>query len=260
MGVSASAPQRSGLAVSRPARRCARGRPIRYKPLLFALLLLGAAAIVVPKVAHGDEKPLPFDDARLEIGYNATDGHAGLQIFGDSDAEWKRFEIFRPDGQKILDISASGVLRDFGLSELFSESSELPFSEFKKLFPAGNYRFEGETTDGRDLTSVVRFSHQILTTPVFVQPTDEGTLLVDDAVIRWQPVKGAVDYEVVVTKESDESRVMDTTMSPQRTSIRKVGSGPNFGTPLRQIDHSSCSGGPSRPVSGLPYFDHRRPS
>jgi hypothetical protein len=198
---------------------------MRYKPLLFApLLLLGATAAVVPNVAHGNEKPLPFDDARLEIEYNATDGDAGMQIFGDSDAEWKRFEIFRPDGAKILDISARGVLRDFGLSELFSESSEppfteLPFSEFKKLFPAGNYRFEGETTDGRDLASVVRFSHKILTAPVFVRPTDGGTLPVHDAVIRWQPVKGAVDYEVIVTKESNESRVMDTTMSPRRTRI-----------------------------------------
>jgi hypothetical protein len=197
---------------------------MRYKPLLSAPLLLGAAALVVPHVALGSEKPRPFDDARLEIEYNATDGDAGLQIFGDSDNEWKRFEIFRPDGRKILDIRASGVLRDFGLSELFSESSEppfteLPFSEFKQLFPAGKYRFEGETTDGHDLASVVSFSHRILTAPVFVQPTDDGTLPVKHAVIRWKPVKGAVDYEVIVTKESDESRVMDTTMSPHRTSI-----------------------------------------
>jgi hypothetical protein len=197
---------------------------MRYKPLLFAPLLLGAAAVVVPHVAQGSEKPQPFDDARLEIELNSTDGDAGLQIFADSDNEWKRFEIFRPGGEKILDISASGVLRDFGLSELFSESSEppfteLPFAEFKNLFPAGKYRFEGETTDGHELASTVRFSHQILTAPVFVQPTDGGTLSVDDAVIRWQPVSGAVDYEVIVTQDSDESRVMDTTMSPDQTSI-----------------------------------------
>src|SRR4029453_12043357 len=149
-----------GLVVCEAVPR--RGKAMRYKPLLFAPLLLGAAAVVVPHVAQGAAKPQPFDDARLEIEYNATDGDAGLQIFGDSDNEWKRFEIFRPDGRKILDIRASGVLRDFGLSELFSESSappftELPFSEFKQLFPAGKYRFEGETTDGHDLASVVSF-------------------------------------------------------------------------------------------------------
>jgi hypothetical protein len=197
---------------------------MRYKPLLLVPVLLSAATVAVPHMADAGAKPLPFDDARLEIEYNATDGDAGLQIFGDSDREWKRFEIFRPDGQKILDIKASGVLRDFGLSELFSESSEppfseLPFAEFKKLFPAGNYRFEGTTTDGHDLASVVRFSHKILTPPVFVQPTDGGTLPARHAVIRWRPVKGAVDYEVIVTKESDESKVMDTTMTPHRTSI-----------------------------------------
>ena len=41
----------------------------------------------------------PFDDARLEIEYNATDGDAGFQVFADAE-EWKQFEIFRPDGRR----------------------------------------------------------------------------------------------------------------------------------------------------------------
>src|SRR5262245_62619063 len=191
---------------------------------LIGLAVLGSTPLLIPAIAQGaPEKPTPFDDARLEIEFNATDGDAGFQIFADAE-EWKRFEIFRPDGGRIVNFQTDGNLDDFGLSELFSESSEppfteLPFAEFKKLFPAGNYRFEGETTDGHELASTVRFSHRILTAPVFVQPTDGGTLPVDDAVIRWQPVSGAVDYEVIVTQDSDESRVMDPTMSPQQTSI-----------------------------------------
>ena len=198
---------------------------MRYHRLLFGPLLLGASAVLVPTVAQGGEKPPePFDDARLEIEFNATDRDAGVQVFADSDAEWKRFEIFRPDGRKILDINAKGVLRDFGLSELFSESSEppfteLPFADFKKLFPAGNYRFEGVTTDGRKLASTVPFSHRLTTAPQFISPVDGGTLPANHAVIQWKPVRGAVDYEVIVTSSEDESRVLDVTMSPQDTRL-----------------------------------------
>ncbi|HZM31082.1 MAG TPA: hypothetical protein VFB77_11365 [Acidimicrobiales bacterium] len=190
---------------------------------LIGLALLGAAPLVFPAIAHGaPERAEPFDDARLEIEVNATDGDAGFQIFADAE-EWNRFEIFRPDGGRIVNFRTDGNLVDFGLSELFSESSEppfteLPFAEFKKLFPAGNYRFEGETIDGRKLTSGVRFSHQVLDAPQFVQPEDGGTLPTDHAVIQWAPVRRAVDYEVIVTRE-DEERVLDVTLSPDRTTL-----------------------------------------
>ena len=72
------------------------------------------------------------------------------------------------------------------LSELFAESSEppftdMPFEEFKQLFPEGDYRFEGETIDGRELASVVPFSHTVLDAPEFIQPQDGGTLPADGA-------------------------------------------------------------------------------
>jgi hypothetical protein len=187
-------------------------------------VLLCATPLIATGVSHAaaKEPPEPFDDARLEIEFNATDGDAGVQVFVDAE-EWKQFQIFRPDGRRILNIKAQGVLRDFGLSELFSESSEppfteLPFDEFKQLFPEGDYRFEGTTIDGRRLESEVPFSHTILDAPTFIQPQDGGTLPADDAVIRWAPVAGAVDYEVIVTRD-DEERVLDATLSPEATSL-----------------------------------------
>jgi hypothetical protein len=188
------------------------------------LVALAAAPLVAPtaSAAHR-EQATPFADARLEIEFNATDGDAGFQVFADAEDEWKEFEIFKPNGRRILDIKAAGVLKDFGLSELFSESSEppfteLPFAEFKRMFPAGTYRFEGETVDGKELSSAVRFSHAVLDAPQFLAPTDGGTLPVAGAVIRWAPVAGAVDYEVIVTSE-DEQRVVDVTMDPDSTSL-----------------------------------------
>jgi hypothetical protein len=190
---------------------------------LIGLVVLGATPLFIPAIAQGaPEKPTPFDDARLEIEFNATDGDAGFQIFADAE-EWKQFEIFRPDGRRIVNFQTDGNLDDFGLTELFSESSEppfteLPFAEFKELFPTGNYRFEGETIDGRELASTVRFSHRILTAPRFIQPQDGGTLPASNPVIRWAPVSGAVDYEVIVTRQDDE-RVLDVTLSLDHTSL-----------------------------------------
>jgi hypothetical protein len=200
---------------------------MRYHRLAGPLLLCAAPLIAVPLVAAttsqtAKEPPEPFDDARLEIEFNATDGDAGVQVFADAE-EWKEFKIFLPNGRRILDLKTKRVLRDFGLSELFSESSEppfteLPFDEFKELFPEGDYRFEGKTIDGRELASDVPFSHTILDAPTFIQPQDGATLPADDAVIRWAPVDGAVDYEVIVTRE-DPLRVLDVTLSPEDTSL-----------------------------------------
>ena len=200
---------------------------MRFHRLAGSMLLFAAPLIAAPLVAATTSQaakppPEPFDDARLELEFNATDGDAGFQVFADAE-EWKEFKIFMPDGRRILDLKTKGVLRDFGLSELFAESSEppfteLPFDEFKQLFPEGIYRFEGTTIDGRRLASDVPFSHTVLDAPVFIQPQDGGTLPEDDAVIRWEPVDGAVDYEVIVTRD-DELRVLDVTLSPDETSL-----------------------------------------
>jgi hypothetical protein len=214
---------------------------------LIALAVLGTTPLLIPAIAQGaPHRPAPFDDARLEIEVNATDGDAGFQIFADAE-EWKRFEIFRPDGGRIVNFRTDGNLDDFGLSELFSESSEppfteLPFAEFKKLFPAGNYRFEGTTIDGRQLASKVRFSHRILAAPRFIQPQDGDTLPASHAVIRWAAVNGAVDYEVIVTRE-DEERVLDVTLSPDHTSLTVPPEFLDPGVAYRIEVHASAANG-----------------
>lgn len=77
----------------------------------------------------------------MKIEYNATDGDAGLQVFLDAPA-WREISITNPAGRKVVEVEAAEVIRDYGLTELFSESSEppfteFPFSEFKRLFPEG---------------------------------------------------------------------------------------------------------------------------
>ena len=73
-------------------------------PLLAVIPLVGVGAV------SADRKPAAFTDARLKVEINATDGDAGLQIFLDGEA-WKAVQLFRPDGQVILDVAATGPCR-----------------------------------------------------------------------------------------------------------------------------------------------------
>src|SRR5262245_10835679 len=102
------------------------------------LLVLVPALIWTVTAADGAASPeaVPSDDAGLKIEYNATDGDAGLQFFIDAEA-WRHVTVTNPRGRLVLDAEAATVIRNFGLSELFSESSEppfdeLPFADFKK--------------------------------------------------------------------------------------------------------------------------------
>src|SRR5215208_1172464 len=102
---------------------------MRRRHLLFAALPLGLLAASLPLAAADPGPPEPFEAADLKIEVNATDGDAGLQVFLDHEP-WKRVKIRDPEGRLLADVQTKGRLRDFGLTELFSESSEPPFGEF----------------------------------------------------------------------------------------------------------------------------------
>ena len=207
------------------------------KPLAIAGLLLAVLAPVAPSGAIAPRptarpKTAPFDDARLKIEFNATDGDAGLQFFIDAET-WRHVTVTNPRGRKIAEFDAGTVIRNFGLSELFSESSEpsfdeLPFAEFKKLFPAGVYTFRGRDIDGQKLRSTFRLTHAIPDGPQITSPTDGATLLPDDVTVRWDPVTTPagihiVAYEVIVV--ADESglgtaeRTVDATLPATATHL-----------------------------------------
>src|SRR5215213_9486625 len=162
-------------------------------------------------------RPEPFDAADLKVEVNATDGDAGLQIFLDHEA-WKRVSIRDPEGELLADFRTKGRLRDFGLTELFSESSEPPFGEFpldefKALFPEGDYTFRGVTTEGTVVQSTVPLTHDIPDGPEILAPTEDEVAPRDRTNIRWAGVTtpqgiDITGYEVIVSREDDE-RVLD---------------------------------------------------
>lgn len=176
---------------------------------------------------------IPFPDARLKIEYNSTDGDAGLQIFLDAPA-WRQVSITNPSGLKVLDVEAERVIRNYGLTELFSESSEppfdeFPFSEFKLLFPEGDYTFRGQTIDGQRLKSTFRLTHKVPDGPTIVSPSANATLAPDGVVVAWLPVNSpagvnVVAYQVLVVADArslvgNPKRVFDVILPGTATRL-----------------------------------------
>ena len=148
------------------------------------LLILGLAVpIAVPVLylgtaASADPKPVEFTDARLKVEINATDGDAGLQIFLDGEA-WNTMELLDPRGNPIVDVDVTGRAENYGLTELFSESSEPPFTEFpleqfKELFPEGTYTFTGTTIDGAPMTGTATLTHDFPDGPEILSPAADS--------------------------------------------------------------------------------------
>jgi hypothetical protein len=178
-------------------------------------LVAALASVIAVNVAGADSsasrRTLPFEDARLKIEYNATDGDAGLQIFADTEDAWRKIRVRNPAGGTVAQFNAGDVIKNFGLTELFSESSEPPFTEFpfakfKQLFPEGKYTFDGVTIDGDKLRSTFTFTHDVPDAPNITSPAEDSTVDPNHLVVTWDPVTTpasvkVVAYEVIVISD-----------------------------------------------------------
>ncbi|MGH2981213.1 MAG: hypothetical protein ACRDKV_04110, partial [Solirubrobacterales bacterium] len=175
-----------------------------------ALLAAGGTALGRGQASQAGPKPVPLDAATLIIEVNGTDGDAGLQFFLDGEP-WNSMTITDPRGRVVLDMDASGRLKNWGLTEYFSESNEPPFSEvpldeFKRRFPEGTYRFVGETIEGQKLVGRARLSHDIPEGPEITAPADGVKVNRRGVVARWEapPEPPGIDiagYRVIATRE-----------------------------------------------------------
>ncbi len=187
-----------------------------------------AALLVVslPLVAASKSKTVPLKAASMIVEINATDGDAGLQPFLDGEP-WKRVVVYRPDGEKLFDVRTRGVLRSYGLTELFSESSEPPFTEFsldefKKLFPAGDYRFVATSIQGERMVGTATLTHNFPEGPEILSPEEEETVT-GDVVVEWAPVEGPAGiviagYQVLVIDETSH-RVLSLDLPADAESV-----------------------------------------
>lgn len=205
---------------------------MRHRTRVAGVLVLSMVPLFVVAAADGQSRTIPFADARLKIEYNATDGDAGLQVFLDAEP-WRSISITNPRGREVLEVDASVVIRNFGLTELFSESSEppfdeFPFEEFKELFPEGTYTFRGTTIEGDSLRSSFRFTHRVPGAPHIVAPEEGAVLPPWDLMVQWDPVSSPpgvriAAYQVLVVADApargNPTRVLDVTLPATATRL-----------------------------------------
>jgi hypothetical protein len=159
------------------------------------------AAVPERSAQAAAKKPVRYEDHDLFIETNATDGDAGLQLNLDGE-DWRRTKILDPRGRKVLlDVKAKGRLRAFGLTELFFEASEppfteVPFSEFKRRFPEGKYTFRGRTVEGDKLVASDRLTHVIPAAPKVTFPTEGSQADPNGFTITWEPVTRPSGVEI----------------------------------------------------------------
>jgi fibronectin type III domain protein len=195
--------------------------------LAVSLPLVGIAAARSDPGAGRAAKPVRLADATMIVEVNATDGDAGLQVFLDGEP-WRSMRVSDPNGRRILDVKTRGRVRRYGLTELFSESSEPPFerfplSRFKRLFPEGRYRFAGTTIEGRRLVGSARLSHDIPDGPQITSPAAGASIPRDGVVAAWKPAAqgGGIDitgYRAIVERE-DPLRVFSADLPAAVTSV-----------------------------------------
>jgi hypothetical protein len=197
--------------------------------LTVVTLLLGIAAARSAPTPNGEttQNVVRLDEVRMIVEVNATDGDAGLQVFLDGEA-WRTMTVLRPDGREIIDIDTKSRLKNYGLTELFSESSEptfeeFPLKKFKRLFPEGKYGFEGTTIEGDRLVGKAKLSHDIPDGPNITSPADGATVAPDNVVASWVPVPqpagvNIVGYRAIVERE-DPLRVFSVDLPASATSV-----------------------------------------
>ncbi len=221
--------------------------------LLFPALLLAGAV----SMAWADDAE--FDEAKVLIEINGTDGDVGFHAKFDADA-WYNVQMHDPEDRKIFQEKAFGPLKTQGLTENFFESAEplcvpdpedeeelvVALAEFLDRFPAGDYILSGKNNENEFLSGSVELTWNIPAAPDIDATDDEEFVSADDVVIEWAegdtlggkcddddlvadgiiPAPGdvaEVGWEVVVEPDCDidfePERVFSVQLPPGETSV-----------------------------------------
>jgi len=202
-----------------------RNRSLRFAATVVALAV---GAFAPGLQAEETAKAIPFSVAKIIIELNDSAEDVGIQIFLDTGNPWKWLKGYDPKGRKVLDVSTQGSVGTLGVSEFFFESDEppldeLPLDEFLHRFPAGKYKFVGQTIDGQMISSKARLTHAIPEGPEVITPQEGSVEDPANTVIAWHPVanppgSSIVGYEVIV-EGGNPSQAFDIHVSAATTSV-----------------------------------------
>jgi hypothetical protein len=155
-----------------------------------------------------------FDECKVLIEINATDGDIGFHWLGDAD-DLRAMRIDDPNSEKIFENRVFGPLLEQKLTETFGESAEplcwpdpeadpedledvVTLREFRELWEPGTYVFRGKGEDGEKLNGETMLTYDL---PAAPQEVD-----FDGSVISWiagddlgncAPLSGGVGQETI---------------------------------------------------------------
>ena len=162
--------------------------------------LFGAAAAVAvmaigTTVATATEPCGDFEECKVLIEINSTDGDIGFHFLMDSDG-LNKAKIRDPNGTKVFQDKAKGPLREQKLTETFAESAEpvckdalkeeeddevVTLEDFVERWAAGTYVFTGSGDEGEKLEGESELTHEIPAAPDLTS----ASLGFDGSVISW---------------------------------------------------------------------------
>lgn len=178
-------------------------RVLKLRPIA-AAVVLATTAITASGQAFAAEE---FDELKVLIEMNATDGDVGFHALLDAEA-WDWVRMRDPDGKKIFNAKPSNALKDQGLTENFFESAEplcdeedaaeeeeeaVSLAEFLVRFPEGFYEFLGRTQEGDRLRGFAELTYDIPAAPD-IDMIDEMAFEFDPedsaatpVILMWEP-------------------------------------------------------------------------
>lgn len=144
---------------------------------MLTVLLIGALVVVASdadaaakrrsdRVRRNVASELSVKKIYFEYNSSASElGDLGVHVFLDGE-DWKEIKIINPRGRTIFEVEGSGPYEELGMTELFFEGAEpdladVPLQELLDRFPAGTYRFKGETVDEEIIADRATLSHAI---------------------------------------------------------------------------------------------------
>lgn len=183
------------------------------RSILTGILFLAMGCVLLaPVSAHQNE--LHFKELSFRFEVNHTDGDGEVVLTAKASEGLRWFKVFAPDGEIIIFIHSNDERRGtgpIGLAQFNIESGEPSIDGVKAAYPEGAYQVLGRTISGHQLAGEVMLSHKLLPVANFT-PQGEKDVDPNNAVVKWQPVAGAVSYEVEI--ENDDLEVNVTSRLP----------------------------------------------